>query len=733
MNSAMEGSLPSDRSALGRVARTAVGVALGTTGAGLVKHAAAQSATSVQLPPVSVEGTQTQTSDGYQTTMPALDKLTKPLLDTPQSISVVPRQLMQNQGITTLRDALRNVPGVSLAAGEGGQQGDNLSIRGFNAQNDFYLDGMRDFGSYYRDPFNLESVEVLKGPSSVLFGRGSTGGTINQISKQPQLAPITESTLSFGTDGTERLTADVNRAIPGLTGAAVRLNVMVNRNGFAGRDVAENRRFGLAPSVAFGLGTDTRVLLNYFHQQSDDIPDYGIPWLNGSPAPVNRSNFYGFPDHDHFRTNVDIGTARVEHDFNDNFSIDNQLRYASYTRDLRVTEPLITGYSGSQNIVPASVPLSSILVHQHVIGLSSRETTLDNQTDVTMRFDTGPLHHTVVTGIEVSRQTSDPTRYNIPQTTVSLLFPDTSAPFTGGQPISSISGNIANDYAAYITDTIDITPQWQVIAGWRFDRYDSTFKQITAPVAYLSRNDDLPTWRAAVVYKPVPNISTYFSYGTSFDPSSEALSLSAATAAVAPEKSRNYEIGGKWDTMGGKLSLTTAFYDLNQSNVRETNPADPTTDILAGNYRVLGFEFGVTGHITDRWQVFGGYSYNDAEVTSSPNPNEVGHTPPNAPRHTFSAFTEYKLPWYKIEVGGGVNWVSSRTASSTPVAGTQIIERAPGYTIGQLFAKAPINDHLTAQVNITNISNEYYYDGLHPGHIIVGSGRAALFSLSAKL
>ena len=732
MNALAEAALAPDRSGLGRMARTAVGVALGTTGAGLFEHAAAQT-TTLQLPPVSVEGNQASTNPSYQVTMPSLDKLTQPLLDTPQSIGVIPKSLMDDQGITTLRDALRDVPGVSLAAGEGAQQGDNLSIRGFNAQNDIYLDGMHDFGSYYRDPFNLESVEVLKGPASVLFGRGSTGGVVNQVSKQPQLTSITAGTTSFGTDGTERVTVDMNRAISGLPGAAIRLNAMVDQGGVAGRDVTESRRFGFAPELTFGLGTDTRLKLDYFHQQSYDTPDYGIPWLNGSPAPVSRSNFYGFADHDFFRTNVDIGTVRAEHDFNDNFSVDDQLRYASYTRDLNVTEPLINSYGPSQDIVPPNIPLSGIMVNRHVIALSSRETTLDNDTDVTARFDTGPIKHTVVAGIEVSRFTSDPTRYNIAQTPTSLLFPDSGDSFNLAEPISSISGNIANDYGAYITDTIDITPQIQFIGGWRWDRYDSTFKQIIAPTTFVSRDDDLPSWRAALVYKPAANFSTYFSYGTSFDPSSEALSLSAATATVAPEESRNYEVGTKWDTLGGRLSLTAAAYDLSESNVRETNPNDPTTDILAGNYRVLGFEFGATGHITDRWQVFGGYSYNDGEVVSSPNPAEVGHAPPNAPRHTLSEFTEYKLPWYNIEVGGGLNLVSSRTASSTPVAGTNVIERAPGYVIGQLFAKAPINKNLTAQVNITNISNEYYYDSLHPGHIIVGASRAALFTLSVKL
>ena len=718
---------------LRRATRTVARLALGTAATGLAHEAAAQTA-DYQVPTVAVEGAAPGTRAGaYQTSMPSLDKLTRPLLDTPQSISVIPRALIDDKGVTSLRDALRDVPGVSLAAGEGGQQGDNLSIRGFNAQNDFYLDGMRDFGSYTRDPYDIQAVEVLKGPASVLFGRGSTGGIINQVSKQAQLAPLTIGSLQFGTDGTRRITSDIDRPIAGLDHAAVRLNVMANDNGVAGRDVARNSRFGITPQIAFGLGTDTRLKLGYRHQQSYDIPDYGIPWLNGTPAPVARQNFYGFPNHDHFRTNVDIGTVRIEHDFNDSFTVASQTRYGSYRRDLRVTEPLITGYTASQDIVKASVPLTAIQVSRHVIALSSHETLFDHQDDATLHFSTAGLRHTVVAGIEVARQTSDPTRYLIAQPKTSLLYPDTSAPFNLATPVSSIAGLVANTYAAYVTDTVQIGSQVELIGGWRFDRYDSTFKQIVAPAVHVTRNDDVATYRAALVYKPIETASLYAAYGTSFNPSAEALSLSASTAAAAPEKSRNFEVGGKWDVLDRRLSLTTALYDLAKTNVRETNPADPTKSILAGNYRVLGFELGVTGHITDSLQVFAGYSYNDAEVVASPNPNELRHAPPNAPRHSFSVFAENRLPWYQIEVGAGVNVVSSRTASSLPVAGSTVIERAPGYVIAQLFAKAPITDRLTAQVNITNISNEVYYDGLHPGHIIVGAGRIALFTLSAKL
>jgi catecholate siderophore receptor len=304
----------------------------------------------VQLPPISVQGSDTQ--GGYQTVVPALSNLTQPLLDTPESISVIPRQLMDDQGVTAVRDALRNVPGISLAAGEAGAQGDNLTLRGFSARNDFYLDGMRDFGSYYRDPFNLQEIEVLKGPASVLFGRGSTGGVINQVSKQPQLAPITSATTVLGTDGTYRVTGDINRTIEGLDGAAFRLDVMGNLNGIAERGSTDYRRLGFAPSLAFGIGTDTRLNISFYHLQEYDTPDYGLPWLFASPAPVSRDTYYGFANSDYFRTNVNIGTVKLEHDVNEHVTLRDQFRYASYGRSGRITEP--------QVIYPGSTPASRL-------------------------------------------------------------------------------------------------------------------------------------------------------------------------------------------------------------------------------------------------------------------------------------------------------------------------------------------------------------------------------------
>ena len=687
-----------------------------------------------QLPAIPVNGTAGST-DGYQITNPSFDKLTAPLKDTPQSIVEIPKKLLDDENVITTRDALRNVPGVSLAAGEGGQQGDNLSIRGFNAQNDFYLDGMRDFGSYYRDPFNLDRIEVLEGPSSVLFGRGSSGGTINQVSKQPQLAPITQGTVTLGTDQLYRFTSDVNRAIDGVPGTAIRLNVMGNTNGVPGRDDAANRRFGFAPEVAFGLGTDTRLTLDYLHQQSYDTPDYGIPWLNGRPSPVKHDNFYGYAQDDFFRTNVNIVTAKLDHDFNDNLTVTNQLRYGNYTRDLRVTEPQELNQGIATNFVAANRPLSSVLVSRHDISLQSTEGTLDEQLYGTYRYGTGFVRNTLLAGVEVDRQTSTPTRYTIPTTTTPLLTPF-SISLPRGTTVSSITRSQVDNIAPFATDTISLGEHFDIMGGWRWDRYDSTFRQVRPTALNLRRDDDLPSWRGALVFKPTKNGSIYFDYGTSFDPSAESLSLTAATATVAPEKTTTYEIGTKWDVMGGRLSLAGSLYEIEKANARETDPTNPTADILAGDDRVRGFQLSVTGHITDRWEVFTGYSLNDGVVVSSPNPNEVNHAIPNAPKHTFSLFTEYKLPMpaplNDLEIGGGINLVSSRTASSTPVSGTSIIERAPGYVIGQLMAKYPVNDRISLQANIQNVSDTYYYDSLHPGHIVLGSSRAALFTLAAK-
>ncbi|WP_323992995.1 TonB-dependent siderophore receptor [Nguyenibacter sp. L1] len=666
---------------------------------------------------------------GYQQTQPHLDRIMTSLVDTPQTITEIPKQLMQDQNTTNMLDALRTVPGISIAAGEGAQQGDNLSIRGFNAQNDFYRDGMLDFGSYYRDPFDLETVEVLKGPSGSLFGRGSTGGVINEVTKRAGMTPVTAGTLSFGTDGTQRLTADIGRAGAALGGFAWRLNAMVQQAGLAGIDLAATRRYGIAPSLAFGLNTATHLRIDYFRQQSYDTQYYGTTWLNGVPAPTPRSNFYGYPG-DYLRSAVNVGTIRLEHDVSRHLTFHDQIRYSTYNTAQRAVEPQILGYTPYTNIAPTSVPLSQIQVTRNTLALSGPSTLLDNQLEGNADYRTGPLRHQLLFGFEIQRQTADITRYTYPQTRTSLLDPDQGADFPFASRLRSMSGATSHDYAPYLNYTISLGTHWQAIGGWRWDDYTTDYKQIVAPAVHVTRHDRVSTWRGALVYKPTADSSLYFNYGTSFDPSGENIALTASTAAVAPEQSRTFEFGGKWATHG--LSLSAAAYRIEMTNVRETNPANATETILAGNYRSQGFELSATGNLTSRWSVFGGYSYDDVSVIASPNRLELGNQPPNAPKHTVAFWTEYHLPRLPVSIGGGVNYVASRTASSLPVAGTTVIERAPGYTTAQVMVKYHITHSLAAQVNIANISNALYYSALHPTHVVVGPARSALFSLSAN-
>ena len=484
----------------------------------------------MQLPTIAVEGAVAGMQ--YNPSQSSLPKLTEPLLDTPLSITAVPRQVIEDQGATTVRDALRNVPGLSIAAGEGGAQGDSLTIRGFTARNDLYLDGMRDFGSYYRDPFYLEGIQVLKGPASILFGRGSTGGVVEQDSKLPKLGSFGAGTLTFGSDLTRRVTVDVNEPLPELAqGAALRLNAMAHDSHVAGRDVARNDRFGLAPSLALGLGTPTRLTFSYLHFSEYDVPDYGLPWINSAlvgsptgrarPAPLSLtgSNYYGFRDGNYLRTNVDVPTVKIEHDISPDVTISDQLRYANYQRSFGITEPQLftaasangNGNSGTPALIAPGTPLGSLSVSRNQLAGNSLETYLVNQLDLTARFRTFVADHTVRTGIEVSQETSDPVRRTTiaPFSQTSLLFPNPSDAYNAVTYLSSSTKTTAYTQAVYALDTIKLDEHWELMGGLRFDRFDAGFRQVTfanpvtgagAGGTSFDRVDTMLSWRGAVVY-----------------------------------------------------------------------------------------------------------------------------------------------------------------------------------------------------------------------------------------
>ena len=723
----------------------------------------------VALPTVSVGGTVQQ---NYKVDTPTILKLTEPLRDTPQSIDAIPKQLLDDQGVTTLRDALRNVAGVSLAAGEAGAQGDNLTLRGFSARNDIYLDGMRDFGSYYRDPFNYDGVQVLKGPSSILFGRGSTGGVIEQDSKQAGLTPFANASVSLDTASMRRATLDVNQPLGFMgSGAAFRINLMGNDNMVAGRDTGDWARFGIAPTLAFGLGTDTRLNLSYLHQTEYDVPDYGLPWVYSggagshsiaTVANVRGANYYGFTSGNYLRTNVDIATAKFEHDFNEYVTFSDRLRYGHYARQATITEPQIDAANGGTQLVTPGTPLSTLNVTRNQIVTRSLETFTSNQSDATIKFLTGDIGHTVVAGVELTRETSNPTRYTTVNSTPAssltpLNNPNPGQPYNATTFLGSRTQDTSWGEAVYGLDTIKLGKQWEFIAGARFDRFASEYRQVSYNQAGATTGviaghpvDMLPSYRAAIVYKPLENGSIYFDYGTSFNPSAEALSISVATASLAPEKNRTFELGTKWDLFHEQLQIRSAVYRTNKYNVREVDPNNSSFNILAGNARVDGFEFEVTGHITEAWQVYSGYSYIYSVIDKTPVTglgSDIGNHLANVPAHTFNLWTSYILPWYNVQVGGGMNYVAARYAQSTPrlvcspaattctattAGATAFIGKLPGYAVFNAMVKYPVNEKLDVQVNINNLFDKFYYDTIHPSHVIPGAGRTAMFTANYK-
>jgi catecholate siderophore receptor len=601
-----------------------------------------------------------------------------------------------------------------------------------------FLDGIRDFGNYYRDSFNMQQVEVLEGPSSILFGRGSTGGVINQASKLPMLEPSLDATLQFGSDATRRATVDWNAPLEEFAeGAAFRFTAMGHAANVAGRDVAKVRRFGFAPSLALGMGTPTRLTGSYFHQTADDVPDYGLPWFGTTPAPVPRENFYGFTS-DYLRTSADIATVRVEHDITPNVIVRDQLRYGYYTRDFRISEPITSA--------PVTTPLENVMVARNIWSGNSVETVLWNQFDTTFMFETFGIGHALVIGIEGGVETSKPLFQNssgVPD--VPLLAPNPDTPFVGTTFPRFESDTSGTSFAAYIIDTISLGEHWEINAAFRWDYFEADYHALRYSATDLTadptaenflRIDRMPSYRGALVYKPRPNGSIYFSYGTSFNPSAESLNLitnarqfNTSSAFLAPEENRAFEFGTKWDLRNNQLTLTSAVFRLEKTNARVPDPNNPGFSLLEGVQRVDGFDFQVTGRLTDNWLANIGYTFLESQIVESTQGGALVGTPLiNTPKHSFTLFTEVLLS-DSFEIGGGANYKSSRLAQNIPTP-TVPFRKVPGYWTFDVMAKYFFSERWSLQLNVNNVFDKYYFEQLHPVHVVPGTGRVFLLTLN---
>ena len=607
-----------------------------------------------------------QVSVTTSTNSVGMGQFTESLTDTAQTISVVPQYVLQEQANTTLRDGLRNVPGISLAAGEGGSQGDNLTIRGFSARNDIYLDGIRDFGSYYRDSFDFESIDVLEGPASVEFGRGSTGGVVNQETKQAVSNQFVRTNFLFGSDAMRRGSVDVNVPFTGMVPhAAFRLNAVGEEQGIASRNVTQVRRVGVAPSLAFGLGQPTRFSVDYIHEYENDIPDYGLPYYGTGVAAVPRSNYYGFANGNFLTTQPDILTGRFEHDFGSHLTVRNTLRWGFYPRNVIVTEPQInttatitgtgtpistatgtvngttitpvypnyvstcnpTAAAVASQCYPAGTPLSQISVLRNQIAATSVEDILWNRVEAIGHFRIGSIDNDYSIGLEGGRERSNPLRNRYAfaagtQYTSALnptpndMFTPTAVTFNGLTHVSTQS------YGMNVLDTLKLRPWLLVSGGIRFDYFNANSQAAAIPATNtaaltLSRLDKQPTYRAAVVVKPTQNGSIYFDYGTSFNPAAESLSLSANTATSPPEENTTYEAGTKWDMLKNRLNLNGSIFRTRKLNARETDPTNSLNSLLVGTQLVRGVQVGAVGHLPRQFDLIMGYAYLDSRVLNS--------------------------------------------------------------------------------------------------------------------
>ncbi len=737
----------------------------------------------------------------------SMTKFTEPLLDTPQTVAVVPSFILQAEQNRTLQDAVRNVPGISIAAGESGAQGDNLTIRGFTARNDIFLDGIRDFGSYYRDSFDYDQVEVLEGPAGVQFGRGSTGGVINQESKVPRADKFVNVQAAFGTDLTRRITADINEPLPELgSGTAFRLNALATEGGVAGRPYAENRRYGIAPSLTFGLTGNNRLTVSYFHFTESDTPDYGLPWFeNGLAAGVNRHSYFGFPDNNYLRTNDDILTLRANHSFSDSgrgheLDLHTIARWANYPRDVQITEPQIcsnvsvsTPVGGYVASLPTSAlntsqpcpylsPTSpaSIAVNRNQLQIKSVEGDLWDQTELTARFKLFGIRNNFAGGAEGGREVSNPIRTSYTEnkinsvTPTNLAAPNPNDVFSGTGYISSITHVTSKSAGVYFVDTIHLGHLFELSGGVRWDYFDTYFRLDdatnlpagAAPTAVIHPIEQVvtqPTYRAAFVYKPTQHGSIYFDYGTSFNPSTESLSLSVASKILPPEENETYEVGAKYSLLRDRLQIEGAVFRTEKDNARETDPTNSNNIVLSGNQLVRGVQASAVGRLGGGTDFVLGYAYLDGTVLYSKLfPTSIGFPLANVPKQTFNAFLTHNLPFH-LAAGLGGNYVASRAASSTVpyvptsygpatpfAAGTapcntsatitttcyQVLtvanKQVPGYWVFNAMLKRPITDRIELQANVYNLLNRFYIDQPHPSHLIPGAGLSALIGANFR-
>jgi len=687
----------------------------------------------------------------------ANSKFVAPLLDTPKSVSIISNQLIEDTKVTTLSDALRTVPGITLGAGEGGNpNGDRPFIRGYNSESSMYVDGVRNATSQNREMFAVEQVEVTKGSASAMGGAGTVGGSINLISKVAKKGDFLEGSVENGTDNYQRITLDGNKDFG--NGIAARVAIMGHHNEKAGQsDGAEYKRAGIAPSITFGLDTDTRTTLSYYYLKSDDTPDSGVPYKYdiakkttvGKPVNVKQGIYYGLLDRDFQKQENQIGTIKVEHDINDNFTLTNTAVFNKSKNDYLWTQP----DDSKGNVVNDKVWRR----------INSRITDTEIFTDqlaLTGKLNTGIIQHKLNMGAEYSDQKSDKGNYNTsypgyPGTTTggfnsdcaindawctSLTNPNSKDQWLGTAIANKATTTTKTKVTSvYLLDNIELNPKWLVDLGARWDKFDT--EQVTHATGQKIENDkDFFTYQAGITFKPVKNGSIYTSFATSANPvgvdgGDGSESIGQAYMDLKPEESRTFEIGTKWNILNDRLNLTAAIFRTEKQNTRIQ--LDASTYTNGGESKVDGIELSATGKITDKWDITAGYSYLDSELTDPgpsctragvctyPNPAK-GKQLPNVPENSATLWTTYKvLP--QLTLGAGA-FYSDKVYGDA--ANTKYV---PGYVRYDAMARYNVNKNVDLQLNLNNLSDKRYFTKAYASHYATeAEGRNAVLSLNFK-
>ncbi len=663
------------------------------------------------LKPIVVEGK----ASGYSAAVIHSATKTPTLLrDVPQAVTVISRKQIADQSMQGMADAVRYIPGVTMGQGEGNR--DQPTIRGNGSTAAFFVDGIRDDVQYFRDLYNVERVEGLKGANALIFGRGTGGGVLNRVTKSAQWAPLRELTLQGGSYGNRRGAMDVGQSL--AENAAFRVNAMYENSDLYRHDVSIER-YGFNPTVTILPGTQTRITAGYEHFKDDRTADRGIPSFAGAPlSSAGARTFFGDPAVSYSDALVNMGTASIEHTTGGGVTLRNTSLFADYDKVY-------------QNVFPGSVDDAGTEVSLSAYNNVTKRRNLINQTEATYRVVTGGIAQTWLTGVSVGRQITDNLRrtgfFNDAETSVMapVSSPTISLPVTF-RPAEGDANNHSTTTTAslYAQNQIVLSRQWQAIVGLRYERFDINFFNARTSEA-LERNDDLLAPRAGLLFKPVEPVTFYTSYSVAALPSAgdQFSSLNATAETLEPEKFRNYELGAKWDIIDN-LSVTSAVYRLDRTNTTAPDPNDPARVVQTGSQRTTGFEFGITGAVTPDWQIAGGYSNQEAEITSQTAAAPVGAKVAVVPRNTVSLWNRYSFG-SMFGLGLGVIYQDEMFAA---IDNTVTL---PSFTRFDAAAFFTLNQHLRAQVNLENLFDTDYFITSHSNNNITpGSPRAVRVSMT---